>query len=76
MFSRWLIEKREELQEKIPSIYTSVLATIILEKHAGVIISSINTILDKLKNFFGNPFGVDDTLYLSESDFTVSLNLF
>ena len=75
-FSRWLIEKREELQEKVPGIYSSMLATMILEKHAGVIISSINTILDKLKNFFGNPFGVDDTLYLSESDFTVSLNLF
>ena len=76
VFSRWLIEKREELQEKIPSIYNSILATMILEKYAGVIISSINTILDKLKNFWGNPLGVDDTLYLSKSDFTVEDDCF
>lgn len=71
VFSQWLIEKREELQEKVPGIYSSMLTTMILETQAGVIISSINTILDKLKNFQGNPFGVDDRLYLSESDFTV-----
>lgn len=32
--------------------------------------------MDKLKNFQGNPFGVDDRLYLRESDFTVPENLF
>lgn len=66
-FSRWLISFRVELQEKVPDIYNNILMTMIIKEEHEVIIHELNTILDRLRQFPGNPFCIRDELYLSKT---------
>ena len=68
-FSMWLIKNRKELQDKVPGMYNNILTTMILEIESSVIVKELNDILDRLKQFPGNPFNISGKLYLSESDF-------
>lgn len=68
-FSLWLIKSRKELQNKVPEIYNNILTTMILGKEVPAIAKDLNDILDRLKQFPGNPFNISQELYLSESDF-------
>ena len=68
-FSLWLIKNRKELQDKVPGMYNNILTTMILETEISVIVKELNDILERLKQFPGNPFNISRELYLSESDF-------
>lgn len=68
-FSMWLIKNRKELQDKVPGMYNNILTTMILGEEISVIVKELNDILDRLKQFPGNPFNISRELYLSESDF-------
>lgn len=68
-FSVWLIKNRKELQDKVPGMYNNILTTMIFEAEISVIVKDLNDILDRLKQFPGNPFNISRELYLSESDF-------
>lgn len=68
-FSMWLIKNRKELQDKVPGMYNNILTTMILETEISVIVKELNDILERLKQFPGNPFNISRELYLSESDF-------
>ena len=71
-FSLWLIKNRKELQDKVPGMYNNILTTMILETEISVIVKELNDILERLKQFPGNPFNISRELYLSESDFIES----
>ena len=71
-FSMWLIKNRKELQDKVPGMYNNILTTMILEIESSVIVKELNDILERLKQFQGNPFNISRELYLSESDFIKS----
>ena len=68
-FSVWLIKNRKELQDKVSGMYNNILTTMILGEKIPVIVKELNDILDRLKQFPGNPFNISGELYLSESDF-------
>ena len=68
-FSVWLIKNRKELQDKVSGMYNNILTTMILGEKNFVILKELNDILDRLKQFPGNPFNISGELYLSESDF-------
>lgn len=68
-FSMWLIKNRKDLQDKVPGMYNNILTTMILGEKIPVIVKELNDILDRLKQFPGNPFNISGELYLSESDF-------
>ena len=68
-FSLWLIKNRKDLQDKVPGMYNNILTTMIFEAKISVIVKDLNDILDRLKQFPGNPFNISRELYLSESDF-------
>ena len=68
-FSLWLIKNRKDLQDKVPGMYNNILTTMIFEAEISVIVKDLNDILDRLKQFPGNPFNISRELYLSESDF-------
>ena len=68
-FSLWLIKNRKELQDKVSGMYNNILTTMILGEKNFVILKELNDILDRLKQFPGNPFNISGELYLSESDF-------
>lgn len=68
-FSMWLIKNQKELQDKVPGMYNNILTTMILEEEIPAIVKDLNDILDRLKQFPGNPFNIAQELYLSESDF-------
>ena len=68
-FSMWLIKNRKELQDKVPGMYNNILTTMILGEEISVIVKELNDILERLKQFPGNPFNISRELYLSESDF-------
>ena len=68
-FSLWLIKNRKELQDKVPGMYNNILMTMILEEEIPAIAKDLNDILDRLKQFPGNPFNISQEVYLSESDF-------
>ena len=68
-FSLWLIKNRKDLQDKVPGMYNNILTTMILETEISVIVKELNDILERLKQFPGNPFNISEELYLSESDF-------
>lgn len=71
-FSMWLIKNRKELQDKVPGMYNNILTTMILETEISVIVKELNDILERLKQFPGNPFNISRELYLSEGDFIKS----
>ena len=71
-FSTWLIKNRKELQDKVPGMYNNILTTMILGEEISVIVKEINDILERLKQFPGNPFNISRELYLSEGDFIKS----
>ena len=71
-FSTWLIKNRKELQDKVPGMYNNILTTMILETEISVIVKELNDILERLKQFPGNPFNISRELYLSEGDFIKS----
>ena len=71
-FSLWLIKNRKELQDKVPGMYNNILTTMILETEISVIVKELNDILERLKQFPGNPFNISRELYLSEGDFIKS----
>lgn len=68
-FSMWLIKNRKELQDKVPGMYNNILMTMLFDEEISVIVKDLNDILDRLKQFPGNPFNISQELYLSESDF-------
>ena len=68
-FSRWLIENRKELQDKVPGMYNNILTTMILGEEVPVIVKDLNDILDRLRQLPGDPFNISQELYLRESDF-------
>lgn len=68
-FSQWLIENRKELQDKVPGMYNNILTTMILEEEIPVIVKDLNDILDRLRQFPGDPFNISQELYLTEDDF-------
>lgn len=71
-FSMWLIKNRKELEDKVPGMYNNILTTMILGEEISVIVKELNDILERLKQFPGNPFNISRELYLSESDFIQS----
>ena len=58
-----------EIQDKVSGMYNNILTTMILGEKNFVILKELNDILDRLKQFPGNPFNISGELYLSESDF-------
>ncbi len=68
-FSRWLIERRESLQEKAPGQYQRILKAMILGENADAIRTELNDTLSYLRSVSGNPFAVPAGLELKESDF-------
>jgi hypothetical protein len=64
IFSKWLIEQRENLQENAPGLYNDL-----LDAMQSIKIENINKILDKLKKFKVISFNISDDINLDEDDF-------
>ncbi len=68
-FSQWLIQNREQMEVKVPVMYDTLLRAMIFGWDEEKICDTINTILERLKSFENNCFSIQDSLFLSKSDF-------
>ena len=67
-FSRWLIQNRQELINKVPRYYEEIISMMVRSHSPEDIINSINNILKRLAGFRGNPFDVTSELYLKPDE--------
>lgn len=67
-FSYWLIQHREALQARVPSLYDRLINEMLLMYRKVDIKNAINGILVQLRKMDGNPFDIEDTLFLTDSD--------
>ena len=67
--SQWLIGHQRELMEKVPGIYNTLLKDMIMVIDKGKLCEKLNDNLRRLQSIPGNPYEVNDSLFLKESDF-------
>ena len=67
--SQWLIGHQQELMEKVPGIYNTLLEDMITATDSKKLSENLNDGLRRLQNISGNPYEVNDSLFLKESDF-------
>lgn len=66
---QWLIGHQQELMEKVPGIYNTLLEDMITATDSKKLCEKLNDGLKRLQNIPGNPYEVNDSLFLKESDF-------
>ena len=67
--SQWLVKNRKLLEEKVPAVYDTLIRAMMLWWDEEKICKTINTILDHLRCFDQNCFGIQDNLFLTEDEF-------
>lgn len=67
--SQWLIGHQQELMEKVPGIYNTLLEDMIIVSDAEKLCKKLNNGLRRLQSIPGNPYEVTDSLFLKKSDF-------
>lgn len=67
--SQWLIGHQQELMEKVPGIYNTLLEDMIMYTDLKKLCEKLNDGLRRLQSIPGNPYEVNDSLFLKESDF-------
>lgn len=68
-FSKWLIKKGKDLQEKMPGHYQRLLEIMIMEDDDNQARKKLNDILNSLRSIPGNPFDINDDMMLKDTDF-------
>lgn len=68
-FSRWLIQNRAALAKELPEVYRKLLQTLIDPNDSSAVMNELNARLAQLKQYRNNLFGINDKLFLKESDF-------
>lgn len=68
-FSRWLIQNRENLEKQLPTVYRKILKIMIMSNDKTDVMKSINSILDQIKSYKYNYFGITDKIKLTKDDF-------
>lgn len=67
--SQWLIGHQQELMEKVPGIYNTLLKDMLTATDSEQLCKKFNDGLRRLQSIPGNPYEVNDSLFLKESDF-------
>lgn len=67
--SQWLIRHQQELMEKVPGIYNTLLEDMITTTDSKKLCEKLNDGLRRLQSIPANPYEVNDSLFLKESDF-------
>lgn len=67
--SKWLIGHQRILIEKVPGIYNTLLEDMIMITDSEKLCEKLNDDLRRLQSIPGNPYEVNDGLFLKESDF-------
>lgn len=62
--SRWLIEKREMLVQRVPDVYDQLIRNMVLKSPEKSIPQAVNAILSYLRSFDHNAFEIHDGLFL------------
>ena len=62
--SRWLIEKREMLMQRVPDVYDQLIRNMMLKSPQKSIPQAVNAILSYLRSFDHNTFEIHDGLFL------------
>ena len=67
--SQWLIGHQQKLMEKVPGIYNTLLEDMIMATDSKELCKKFNDGLRRLQDIPGNPYEVNDSLFLKASDF-------
>lgn len=68
-FSQWLINNRKSLESELPTVYRKILEIMIMSNDKTDVMKSINNILDQIKSYKYNYFGITDKIKLTKDDF-------